>query len=373
MVSSDLNPKRDSHLYGLDILRFIAALLVVYFHFGLFSDAEPAFPAAQQDRAWPWMEQVTSHGWVGVQVFFVISGFVIVASADRSAPIEFLKHRAIRILPALWVYTFIAFTVRYVAGEPLSLLLDSFFRSIILFPVGPYIDGVIWTLVVEAIFYSLIALLLAVRLRMPNFDIFQACAITLGLASTCYLAILGILSLMEPIGNAGRLQSLLDRYFFSVLLLRHGVFFAIGMLVWRSEKDGYNALRSSLLLLYVGAAILQIVLQANGHNPVAPVIIWGGMLVFFVISLRHNSTVKRVGSSSLLRNLGNLSYPIYLGHFVIGMHLIPAIGEYVRQDLLLLLIASAIVFGLAWAVMVGPERLLQTSAKARLLGVPAAR
>jgi len=37
------------------------------------------------------------------------------------------------------------------------------------------------------------------------------------------------------------------------------------------------------------------------------------------------------------------------------------------------LIASAIVFGLAWAVMVWPERLLQTSAKARLLGVPAAR
>ncbi|MGK7651745.1 acyltransferase family protein [Roseovarius sp. B08] len=135
-MSGNLDAGLDRHLYGLDIIRFIAAVLVVYFHFGLFSDAQPAFPAAQQDRPWPWMDQFTGHGWVGVQVFFVISGFVIVASADRSAPGEFLKRRAVRILPALWIYTIIAFAVRYLAGEPLSLLLDSFsgrsscFRSV---------------------------------------------------------------------------------------------------------------------------------------------------------------------------------------------------------------------------------------------------
>ncbi|MGK7651746.1 acyltransferase family protein [Roseovarius sp. B08] len=239
--------------------------------------------------------------------------------------------------------------------------------------MGPYIDGVIWTLVVEAVFYSLIALLLAVRSRRPNLDIFQACAIALGLVSTSFLLVSGVVTLMEPTGNPERLQSLLDRYFFSVILLRHGVFFAIGMLLWRSEKDGYNTLRSSLLSLYVGAAVVQIVLQAEGHNPVAPVTVWGGLLAFFVFSLRHNRTVRKAGSPSLLRNLGNLSYPIYLGHFVIGMHLIPALREYIRQDLLLLLIASVIVFGLAWAVMVGPERLLRTSIKARLVGFRAAR
>ena len=358
---------QDGHLYGLDIIRFVAALLVVYFHFGLFGDAQPAFPAAPQDRAWPWMDHITGYGWIGVQVFFVISGFVIVASADRSAPGEFLIRRAIRILPALWVYTFIAFTIRYLAGEPLSILLDSLLRSIILFPIGPYVDGVIWTLVVEAVFHSLIALLLAVRPRNPGLDIFQTCAIVLGLASTSYLAVVGIFSFIEPVGTWGWIQSLLDRHFFSVLLLRHGVFFAIGMLVWRSEKEGYSALRTSLLLLYFGAAVLQIVHQADGRSAAVPVMIWVGMLIFFVISLRYFRDVQRVRWSSLLRSLGNLSYPIYLGHFAIGIHLIPALRDYVRQDLLLLLIASIVVIGLAWTVMIGPERLLQTSAKARLL------
>lgn len=368
-MSGNINANLDRHLHGLDIIRFVAAMLVVYFHFGLFSDAKPDFPAAQQDRAWPWMDHLTGNGWVGVQVFFVISGFVIVASADRSTPGGFLKRRAIRILPALWIYTLIAFTIRYMAGEPLSLLLDSFFRSIILFPIGPYVDGVVWTLVVEAVFYSLIALLLAVRLQRPNLDIFQTCAIFLGLASTSYLAVVGILSLSESAGTLGKLQNLLDRYFFSVLLLRHGVFFAIGMLVWRSEKDGYSPQRGFLLAVFFAAAVLQIVLQADGRSPAVPVMIWGGMLAFFIISLRYNRIFQRAGWTTVLRHLGNLSYPIYLGHFTIGMYMIPALSEHVQQDLLLLVIASVYVISLAWTVMVGPERLLQTLAKTRMRGV----
>ncbi|TIT70941.1 MAG: acyltransferase, partial [Mesorhizobium sp.] len=42
-------------------------------------------------------------GWVGVQVFFVISGFVIAFSAENSTPLKFFEARVRRLAPAVWV------------------------------------------------------------------------------------------------------------------------------------------------------------------------------------------------------------------------------------------------------------------------------
>ena len=49
-----------------------------------------------------------SFGWIGVEIFFVISGYVIASSAEGAAPRTFLRRRAQRLLPAAWVCATIA-------------------------------------------------------------------------------------------------------------------------------------------------------------------------------------------------------------------------------------------------------------------------
>ncbi len=71
-------PSSKSHLFGLDLLRLFAAALVVFNHFGAFSEALPDVGAP---FAFPSLNFMTRFGWVGVEIFFVISGFVIALSA----------------------------------------------------------------------------------------------------------------------------------------------------------------------------------------------------------------------------------------------------------------------------------------------------
>lgn len=65
---------------GLDVVRFAAALMVAIYHFGYW------IPATGKVEA-------LSFGWVGVEIFFVISGFVIAFSAERKSAAAYAKSR----------------------------------------------------------------------------------------------------------------------------------------------------------------------------------------------------------------------------------------------------------------------------------------
>src|SRR5882724_10068361 len=147
--------KRRGYVYGIDIIRFLAALSVVGFHLGYLNDV------ADFKAIWP----VTWFGWIGVEVFFVISGFVIANSANGKSPIQFLKGRALRLYPAVWCCATLTLIVRSaVSDEKFVDLLPSYLRSLTLIPKGPWIDDVYWTLAVEIGFYTLIFLLLCAGL-----------------------------------------------------------------------------------------------------------------------------------------------------------------------------------------------------------------
>ncbi len=118
------------HFFGLDVLRFFSAVFVVLFHFGGFGISEPIFPAPKHDLAWPELYSISQFGWVGVQIFFVISGFVIAASLIDVTTRTFLIRRVIRVAPALWIYCTIGLCIRLAWGEPATDLLGDFFRSI---------------------------------------------------------------------------------------------------------------------------------------------------------------------------------------------------------------------------------------------------
>jgi peptidoglycan/LPS O-acetylase OafA/YrhL len=169
--SHDASP---SHIIGLDILRFAAAMLVVLFHYGLFKGG-----GATVFKLAPW----THFGWVGVQIFFVLSGFVIAFSARRAKAPGFLAARFIRLVPGVWVCAPISLAAAQIL-DPAATgpHVERFLNSLFFNPMGPWIEISYWTLAIEIVFYALILMLLA----GGRFHWVRRVAITLGAVSAAF-------------------------------------------------------------------------------------------------------------------------------------------------------------------------------------------
>jgi peptidoglycan/LPS O-acetylase OafA/YrhL len=90
--------KHQSQIIGLDIVRCVAALYVMLYHYGCWIWAGNNLPGiiGAQDH---WMAPFSWPGWVGVEIFFVLSGFVIAYSAQGNTASGFAKRRIIRLYP----------------------------------------------------------------------------------------------------------------------------------------------------------------------------------------------------------------------------------------------------------------------------------
>ena len=147
---------------NVQALRGIAILMVLAFHVGGY-EARVFGPAAI-------LHGLTTRGQAGVDLFFVISGFVIVAiscgkSREKESPGTFLLRRAARIYPLYWFYTAIyvpIFVYRPdLMNRPEGTGKVDLIRSALLVP-GPDVPlvGQGWTLVHEIYFYVVFAIAL---------------------------------------------------------------------------------------------------------------------------------------------------------------------------------------------------------------------
>ena len=99
------------------------------------------------------------HGHYGVNLFFIISGFVIFMTLDRTRHgMDFVVSRFSRLFPAYWVAVALTFAVTSTFGLPgkevtLPQALGNVFMVHGIFRV-PHVDGVYWTLEVELLFYT---------------------------------------------------------------------------------------------------------------------------------------------------------------------------------------------------------------------------
>lgn len=85
-------------LYQIDLFRFIAALMVVLFHYTF-----RGFIVNSSIVAFPFLGFIFKYGYLGVDLFFMISGFVIYMSIENSSLLNFLKSRIVRLYPAFWI------------------------------------------------------------------------------------------------------------------------------------------------------------------------------------------------------------------------------------------------------------------------------
>eukprot|EP01037_Dinobryon_pediforme_P024921 gene24921-26890_t len=93
-------------IIALDLLRFASALLVVAFHYGAAFALAPSPAARAMLHGLPVSAALAGEswfGWVGVELFFMMSGFVIALSAEGTSGPAFVRRRALRLLPAAWI------------------------------------------------------------------------------------------------------------------------------------------------------------------------------------------------------------------------------------------------------------------------------
>jgi peptidoglycan/LPS O-acetylase OafA/YrhL len=142
-------------------LRFFAALIVCLYHIAFLSWIKPDSAASiisGNTYRFDDFSGVLSVGWVGVEIFFVISGFVIAFSANVGAW-HFLRGRILRLYPAVWFCGPFALAISLSSGAfPFSEFPTRIVRSLLLWPKGNWVDGVYWTLGIEMSFYFLVYL-----------------------------------------------------------------------------------------------------------------------------------------------------------------------------------------------------------------------
>ncbi|MFJ2177445.1 acyltransferase family protein [Streptomyces sp. NPDC101062] len=154
-------PAKGDRLRALDGLRILAALMVCTFHYAGKGQVGHAWGQSPKEL-FPDLSAVATYGSLGVQLFFVISGFVICMSSWGRSLGDFFRSRVSRLYPAYWaaiVLTTAACVALPSVIEPLRLNEVLVNLTMLQQPMGvDRVLGVCWTLWVEARFYLLFAL-----------------------------------------------------------------------------------------------------------------------------------------------------------------------------------------------------------------------
>jgi peptidoglycan/LPS O-acetylase OafA/YrhL len=327
---------RNAHqqILGLDAIRFLAATLVFAYHLVYLITHESYIHHWGGVKAnFEVLTPVTWFGWIGVQIFFTLSGFVITYSANGSTAPRFIKSRIVRLFPAAWICSTITLLVVIWCTHSLTrYLLGNTVRGCFMWPSNRLLDGSYWTLPIEIVFYALIAALLGFGL----FSRLEQVMILLGLySSTVSTYLLGVrLGWFPPSGLSRLLIAGIENYRGNVLLYQHGTYFAIGALLWLVLLQQPSRRRLLAIGLLTLGSIVQILnFSANfpsnpqaSRPPWVPIAVWLLCVAAIVASVRWNPALHsffKPAGARVLRILGLMTYPLYLLHQRIGYLLFP--------------------------------------------------
>ncbi|HLJ10386.1 MAG TPA: acyltransferase [Planctomycetaceae bacterium] len=329
----------------IDALRGIAALGVACYHI----DRYGPLPEAAGKFIPLSLQAVLDHGWIGVQVFFVISGFVIAYSV-RSARVtpgylaNYALRRSIRLDPPYW--STIAFVLLLHAVLHLHLGFDSpldvptklepalswQLLASHLFYLQNILDydnlsAGFWTLCIEVQFYLLYVVGQGIAQRFPHRNRHTpADASPIGLIVV--FAPLALLSLF--VWNRG--IDLWDRPFDNEMwIIRFFCMFFLGASAWWA-LDG--RIPRWLFWLYAAAFASRILLQAQWSGWSDDLTIGLSAALAAGLSTYAAGRLGRLGTwldYGVLQYLGRISYSLYLIHFPMS-HVVTTLGSQVLGE-----------------------------------------
>ena len=336
-----------SRLEGLDALRGIAALSVVLYHYGVWH-FEPPQAGLYAGRTIFWLP----YGRFGVELFFIISGFVIFMTLQRTTSLyQFLTARFARLYPAFLVSLLATLAITTAlpaapAGLTLGRILANLSMVAQLFDQTD-IDGSYWTLRYELDFYVLAALaFLVLRWRAPELP----CAVWIGIELAVRLG-LGATPLERS------------------MQLTHTSFahlFVIGIMLYR-----LHAGQVTLLTLPVLAFALSLSLFGSLWAPASmshleyAVLVAGFALAVWLATTRFSRPLR----IAPLRFLGRVSYPLYLVHQAAGCAVISRLESAGLNPNIAMLVTVILAIALAWAISTTVEWPMYAWLRARFAAV----
>lgn len=308
-------PEHGKHQFVIcDALRFLAACLIVVFHYEIFAvkNAEGA-------------ERHFGGLGAAVDFFFILSGFVIAySSADQISTLTsyagFLRRRLARIYPLHLLTLMAALAMSKAAGFASVQLGDAGRYAVEKLPANLFLvqawgvherltfNIVSWSISVEWFLYLVFPLLLAAALRLGPY-------LTLG-------AIVLMLVALRVAESHWGLTAWNDRtYNFGII--RGIPTFVLGIAIWdiwRRHRDAYNVPVAAVLLLFA-ASVVGMYLRVPHEVLIAAF----GLIVLcgsFTAPENKNSLVIRIA-----KRLGNASYSLYMLHHLIGIVVFSVIGQ----------------------------------------------
>ena len=306
----------------IDFLRGSAALLVAFVHFYL-NTQQFYGNAGWYQTAYPFILGRFDIGKFSIGVFFLVSGFLIPYSLDRSRSIPtFAIHRFLRLYPAYWFSIFFNLTLNYfLAFEPLPHI-QTFFANLTMlqgYLRQPDLIGAFWTLQIELTFY-----------------IFCVIVFLLHFSNKPHLISYGLMSVSIAFSIFSYFGVHVPMALFIALMLMYCA-------------DGLRRQASNTNLVWVLTALSLIPICIFSYRDVAARYIlsyWASMIIF---RIAHHYQFKFF-KKAVYKFFADISYSVYLLHAPIGIQLSRSIAENGGSPLLSYSTAFAATILASWIV-----------------------
>ncbi len=297
--------KKRSRLDYIDLLRVLALGFVIAFHYLFSGISKGKVDSVSLSSFAP----IAKYGYLGVELFFMISGFVILYSTNRTAG-EFIRRRFLRLFPMFWMALILIYLVLLLPfWERTTPPFSRFLWNLTMVPTAfgqERIDETHWFLVRELQFYVFVAVVLAIGAGKLLPKIFPIWAII--------LCVWNLLNLPD-----------FNIWYFS------GYFSLItgGAVIYSIREWGWNRLRFfGLLAAYVGAidtriSIIPVIETRRNTDYSANVIAIIVTAIFLIMLLTLNKNIEKF-QVSWIGVAGAITYPLYLIHGRLG-------GTFIQQ------------------------------------------
>ncbi|MFF5706117.1 acyltransferase family protein [Streptomyces sp. NPDC012794] len=311
-------PVKRPRLYVLDGLRLIAAMGVVLWHW-LGVERFPQVWHGKPSDLMPAGHLVGAYSWTGVELFFLISGFVICMSCWGRSVGDFVTSRVVRLFPAYWVAVLLTagclLIVPTIWGDntqrpTVSRILTNL--SMANMPVGvDNLDPVYWTLWAELRFYLLFGVLVAIGLTYRRV--------------LAFCGIWGVAALLAPAADSPLLTALAQPtyawYFIGGIAIFLMYRFGANLLLWGIVGFCWLMSQDSLRGVVDGY-------EYGAEHRLS----W--TLTLFCTTVAYGVVIaSALGAFNWIRwkwltVAGALTYPLYLLHQMIGWQVITRLREY---------------------------------------------
>ncbi|MGY1583606.1 acyltransferase family protein [Streptomyces sp. MN13] len=321
-------------LYVLDGIRLLAALLVVLHHYAgtnrVNQPGNAIWDRPVSDIMPSWF-RVASFGWIGVEIFFVISGFVICMSCWGRTPKDFFVSRVIRLYPAYWFG--VVFTTAVLVALPgvwERLPLREVLFNLTMLQQGSDVadvDLVYWTLWSELRFYLLFLVVVAMGLTYRRVVVF--------------CCVWGAAAMLAPVSE------------FPLLVLAADPsgawYFIAGLALYLMHRFGQDLLLWGILAM----SWLMGQLELGERVAYEQVSSWRGAVVIYTVFLLFMVAVA-LGFTDRIRwrwlvTAGALTYPLYLTHYLAGTAVINRLRDTMDARLLVVCVIAGFLL-LSWLV-----------------------